>query len=96
MSSSMDKRLAALEVKDQARMERVYTRVLGFLSDDEREHFFAVVKRHRADTQTWVSDDEKRALCHVEALTHADPEMRPGDLMNIPQAWMQEYGYDPQ
>ena len=91
------RRLAALEAADQARMERVYDRVLQVLTDDELARFGAVLKRHQAATAAgdllYLSDDEKWTLCRVECLTQADPEMRPGDLMNIPQAWMEECGY---
>ena len=97
MKRSMDKRIAALEASDRARMARVYDRVLQALSDDELERFGAVMKRHEAaagdNALVSVSGEEKQALCRVEALTRADPEMRPGDLMHIPQEWMQEGGY---
>ena len=96
MKLSMDKRLTALESKDQERQKRVYGRVLDCLSDDEFACFAAVVRRHNATApggDVYVSGDEKQVLCRVEALTLADPEIRPGDLMNIPREWMEECGY---
>ena len=95
MPRNLEHRLVALETTDQERQHRVYDRVLQALDDDALECFGAVVRRHNAaafGSDVVVSDDEKQVLCHVEALTKGDPEMRPGDLMNIPLEWMQECG----
>ncbi len=97
-SREMVRRLAALEAGDKARRQRVHTRVLQQLSYDEFARFRAVVWRHTAaplGSDVSVNDDEKRVLCHVEALTQADPETQPGDLMHLPVEWMQEHGYAP-
>ena len=92
----MVRRLAALEAVDKARRQRVHTRVLQQLSDDEFARFRAVVWRvdeAGLGNDVAVSEDEKQTLCHVEALTQADPEMRPADLMHLPVEWMKEHGY---
>jgi hypothetical protein len=92
------RRLAVLKAEDKARRQRVHTRVLQQLSDDEFARFRAVVWRvdeAGLGSDVAVSEDEKQTLCHVEALTRADPEMRPADLMHLPVEWMKEYGYAP-
>ena len=90
------RRLAVLEAEDKARRQRVHTRVLQQLSDDEFARFRAVVWRYTATalgSDVAVNDIERRTLCHVEALTQADPEMRPADLMHLAVEWMQEHGH---
>ncbi len=94
----MVRRLSALEAGDKARRQRVHTRVLQQLSDGEFARFRAVVWRYTEaplGSDVSISDDEKWKLCHVEALTQADPETRPGDLMHLPAEWMKEHGYAP-
>ena len=94
----MVRRLSALEAVDKARRQRVHTRVLQQLSDDEFARFRVVVWRSTEvplGSDVAVSNDEQRVLCHVEALTQADPETQPGDLMHLPVEWMQEHGYAP-
>ncbi len=94
----MVRRLSALEAVDKARRQRVHTRVLQQLSDDEFARFRDVVWRYSAaplGSDVLVDDIEKRTLCRVEALTQGDPEMRPADLMHLPVEWMKEHGYAP-
>ena len=89
MPNSLQRRLDALEAENQARQERVYARVVRQLTGAELEYFCAVVERAPRPGSA-VSDTEKLVLCRVERLTQADPEARPGDLLNVPREWMEE------
>ncbi len=92
----MARRLTELEATDRARQERVYERVLQRVRERytaaDRDCFIGFVKRHHAEPDTEITADERRVLCIVEALTLEDPDMRPCDLLGLPDEWMHEHG----
>ncbi len=91
--TEMTRRLAAMEAADQERMFRVHSRALDALPADERERFIALITRDRDEQGTQIAPDEWPVVCRVEYLVQRDPEMRPGDLMSVPDDWMEAHGY---
>ncbi len=92
-AKEMARRLTELEAADQARLFRVYSRVLDSLPTEAAACFVALVTRDRDEQGTEITPDEWPVVCRVEHLVQHDPEMRPGDLMGVPSDWMEVYGY---
>jgi hypothetical protein len=93
----MARRLVDLEALDKERQGRVYNRVLDRVLERytkaDQECFMNYVKRATANPDTETTENERRVLCLVESLTMEDPEVRPCDLIGLPDDWMREYGY---